>query len=150
MTGVQTCALPIYWCEAVEDANPLYWEEHVADELTGGWIAPPTMLSVWMRPLQFSPHAPAQPVRPLELHFRLKDAFELPDGIVAANSVAFYEPLRMGDRVTTRQTVRAIGDERTNRLGTGRSWTIDVTYANQRGEVLGVETYEMFGYRSAT
>ena len=135
----------LHWCEAVEDANPIYWDEGVADEITGGWIAPPTMLSVWMRPLMFDPRRD-EAIRPLELHFRLKDAFELPEGIVTANEIEFREPVRMGDVVATRQTVREISEVKTNRLGTGRAWTIDVTYTNQRDEVVGIESYEMFSY----
>lgn len=135
----------IHWCEAVEDANPLYWDEATAEGLTGGWIAPPSMLSVWMRPLMFNPHATEQ-VRPLELHFQLKDAFALPEGIVTGNEIEFGEPVRMGDVITTVQRVRDISDERTNRLGTGRAWTIDVIYTNQRDEVVGIETYRMFSY----
>lgn len=52
----------------------------------------------------------------------------------------------MGDVVSSRQTVREISEPKTNRLGTGRSWTIDVTYTNQRGAVVGIESYEMFSY----
>ena len=135
----------LHWCESVEDANPIYWDEDTANEITGGWVAPPTMLSVWMRPLMFNPRAGAA-IRPLEVHFRLKDAFELPDGIVTANEIEFREPVRMGDVISTRQTVREISDVKTNRLGTGRAWTIDVTYTNQRGQIVGIESYEMFSY----
>ena len=28
-------------CSSVENANPLYWDEKTARDLTGGWIAPP-------------------------------------------------------------------------------------------------------------
>lgn len=137
----------LHWCESVEDANPLYWDESVAESLTDGWIAPPTMLSVWMRPLMFNPRrGPDETIRPLELHFRLKDAFGLPEGIVGANEIELGVPVRMGDVISTRQSVREISDVKTNRLGTGRSWTIDVTYTNQRDEVVGIESYEMFSY----
>lgn len=137
----------LHWCESVEDANPLYWDEVVAGELTDGWIAPPTMLSVWMRPLMFNPARDfSDAIRPLEVHFRLKDAFGLPEGIVTANEIEFREPVRMGDVISTQQTVRQISDVKTNRLGSGRSWTIDVTYTNQRGDVVGIESYEMFSY----
>ncbi len=136
-----------HWCEATENANPLFWDADVADEVTDGWIAPPTMLSVWMRPLVWTPDAEENPVRPLELHFRLKDAFGLPEGIVTGNEIEFGVPVRPGDRLSTTQTVRDVGEVRTNRLGTGRSWTIDVTHTNQRGEVAGVEVYRMFAYR---
>ncbi len=134
------------WLEATENANPLYWDEQVASELTGGWIAPPSMLSVWMRPLQFVPGR-AAPRMPLSLHFALKKALGLPEGIVKANEIEFGTPVRPGDRITTTQRVRDIGELKTTRLGTGREWTIDVTYRNQNGDVAGVETYVMFGYR---
>jgi acyl dehydratase len=135
----------LHWCESVEDANPIYWDEAAAAEITDGWIAPPSMLSVWMRPLMFNPTR-QEGIRPLELHFQLKEAFELPDGIVTANEIEFREPVRMGDVISTRQTVREISEVKTNRLGAGRAWIIDVTYANQRGEVVGIESYEMFSY----
>ena len=135
----------LHWCEATENANPLYWDVDVAKAVAGEWIAPPSMLSVWMRPLMFDPRR-AEPIRPLELHFQLKDELGLPEGIVTGNEITFGEPVRMGDVVSTRQSVREISDVKTNRLGTGRSWTIDVTYTNQHGDVVGVESYHMFSY----
>jgi acyl dehydratase len=139
----------LHWCEATENGNPLFWDETVAQEITGGWIAPPSMLSVWMRPLAWKPNVGDDAVRPLELHFRLKEAFGLPEGIVTGNEIEFGVPVRPNDRLATRQSVREIGELRSNRLGTGRDWTIDVSYTNQRGEVAGVETYRMFAYRRA-
>ena len=134
------------WLEATENANPLYWDDQTAREITGGPIAPPSMLSVWMRPLGWRPGRD-QARMPLQLHFDLKEAFELPEGVVAENEMTFHAPLRPGDRVRVTESVREIGDERTTKLGTGRKWIIDVTYTNQNGELVGVETYRMFGYR---
>lgn len=138
----------LHWLEATENANPLFWDEMMADELTDGWIAPPSQLSAWMRPLQFVPGR-SETFMPLSLHFDLKDAFDLPEGVVAANEITFGVPVRPGDRVQTTQTIREISEPKETRLGTGRFWTIDVTYRNQRDEVVGVETYEMFGYRGS-
>jgi acyl dehydratase len=135
----------LHWLEATENANPLFWDDSVAREATGGPIAPPSMLSVWMRPLVWSPNR-AEPHRPLELHFQLKETFGLPEGIVYRNEIAFHAPVRPGDRVRTTESVREIGDLRDSRVGRGRNWTIDVTYINQDDQVLGVETYEMFSY----
>src|SRR5918999_583083 len=73
----------VHWCEATENGNPLFWDTQVAEDLTGGPIAPSTMLSVWMRPLMWKPGSD-DGVRPLELHFQLKDALDLPEGIVSA------------------------------------------------------------------
>ncbi|MHB8511583.1 MAG: MaoC family dehydratase [Actinomycetota bacterium] len=135
-----------HWCEATENANPIYWDAADSIEITGEQIAPPTMLSVWMRPLTFKPGR-TEIRMPLSLHFDLKEAFGLPEGIVAWNEIQFGRPVRVGDRISTSQTVREIGEERTNRLGTGRSWIIDVTYKNQDDEIVGVESYSMFAYR---
>jgi acyl dehydratase len=135
----------LHWLEATENANQLFWDDAVAGDLAGGPLAPPTMLSVWMRPLVWRPGRKGAH-RPLELHFRMKEAFGLPEGIVVANEIVFHEPVRPRDTVRTTESVREIGDVRTNRLGTGRNWTVDVTYRNQRDEVVGVESYEMFSY----
>ena len=135
----------LHWLEATENANPLYWDDDTASQLTGGPIAPPSMLSVWMRPLQFVPGR-EKPRMPLSLHFALKEALGLPEGIVKANEIVFREPVRPGDRISTTQRIREIGPLRDARLGRGRDWTIDMTYRNQDGEVVGVETYVMFGY----
>ena len=129
----------LHWLEATENANPKFWDEDCD-------IAPPSSLSVWMRPLQFVPGR-TETAMPLSLHFDLKNAFDLPDGVVSANEITFHAPVRIGDRITTTQSIRDISDEKTTRVGTGRVWTIDVTHRNQDGEVKGVETYEMFSYR---
>ena len=42
-------------CASVENGNPLFWDDDVAAEITGGPIAPPTMMSVWFRPHHWSP-----------------------------------------------------------------------------------------------
>jgi uncharacterized protein len=129
----------LHWLEATENGNRRFWDE-TSD------IAPPSMLSVWMRPLQFVPGR-HETSMPLSLHFLLKDVFDLPDGVVSANEITFYAPVRLGDRITTTQTIRDISDEKTTRVGTGRFWTIDVAHRNQDGELKGVETYEMFSYK---
>jgi acyl dehydratase len=134
-----------HWNESVENANPLYWDPAVAEELTEGPIAPPTMLSVWMRPLMFRPGR-TEFIRPLELHFQLKDAFGLPKGIVASNDIVFGEPVRLGDSIRTVQSVRSITPVKEIKLGTGRFWTIDVDYTNQHGTHLGRESYDFFCY----
>jgi acyl dehydratase len=135
-----------HWCEAVQNANPLFWDDEVAQEATAGPIAPPTMLSVWMRPLAWRPGR-ERARRPLELHFQLKEAFDLPEGIVAGNEIEFGVPVRLGDVISTTESIREISEPQAKRLGTGRFWIVDVTYTNQHGEVVGVETYRMFAYR---
>jgi len=131
------------FCSAVEDGNSVYWNDG---------ISPPGMLSAYNRPHAWTPARGDNPVnRPLELHFRVKDLLALPRGIVAEQVYEFGVPLRVGDRVRAEQSLREVSEVKTNKLGTGRNWTIDVTYKNQRGETAGIESISFFGYdRNAT
>jgi uncharacterized protein len=131
---------------SVENGNPLYWDDAVAGELTGGPIAPPSLISAWMRPHHWAPGRTAEHL-PLKVHFDLKERFELPEAVISDNTIVFHDPVRPGDVVTTCQRLRSVSGEKTTRLGTGRFWTIDVEYRNQHGDLLGVESYTGFGYR---
>ncbi len=133
-------------CSSVENGNPLFWDDAVARAVTDGPIAPPTMISVWFRPHQWSPGR-TEPGVPLKSHFDLKEIFELPEAVMTDNTIVFHEPVRPGDRLRTRQILRSVSQPKTTKLGTGRFWVIDVEYLNQHDELVGVESYTGFGYR---
>ena len=133
-------------CSSVQNGNPLFWDDQVAQELTGGPIAPPTMLSVWFRPHHWAPGRTKQ-LQPLQVHFDLKEKLDLPEAIMTDNEIVFAEPVRPGDRLRTRQILRSISDPKTTKLGKGRFWVIEVEYLNQRDEQVGWESYTGFGYR---
>ncbi len=131
---------------SVENGNPLFWDDAVAESLTDGPIAPPSMLSTWFRPHHWAPGRTTQAL-PLQVHFDMKERFDLPEAVMSDNSLTFYEPVRPGDVLSTRQVLRSVSEEKTTRLGTGRFWDIDVEYRNQNGELVGVESWTGFGYR---
>jgi acyl dehydratase len=131
---------------SVENGNPLFWDDAVAAELTDGPIAPPSMLSTWFRPHHWAPGRTKQAL-PLQVHFDLKERLDLPEAVMSDNSLTFYEPVRPGDVLSTRQVLRSVSEEKTTKLGTGRFWDIDVEYRNQNGELVGVESWTGFGYR---
>ena len=133
-------------CAAVENGNLLFWDDAVAEELTDGPVAPPTMISVWFRPHHWAPGRTEDQL-PLRVHFDLKERLGLPEAVMTDNTIVFYDPVRPGDVLTTRQILRSVSDEKTTKLGTGRFWVIDVEYTNQRGAKVGVESYTGFGYR---
>jgi len=133
-------------CAATQNGSPLYWDAKVAEEIAGGRIAPPTMLSVWMRPHFWAPGASGER-KALQTHFDLKELCGLPEAVVASNEATFGEPVRMGDVLTMRQIVRSVGELKQTKLGQGRFWVIDVETVNQRGEWVGTETYTCLGYR---
>jgi acyl dehydratase len=133
-------------CASVENGNPLFWDEKAAQEITGGWIAPPSLLSAWFRPHHWAPTRSGTG-QPLQVHFDLKQALGLPEAVMTDNTIVFREPVRPGDRLRTWQVLRSVSPEKRTKLGLGRFWVIDVEYVNQRGEPVGTESYTGFGYR---
>ena len=133
-------------CASVENGNPLFWDDAVAAELTGGPIAPPSTLSLWFRPHHWEP-GQTEPRNPLPTHFDLKDRLGLPEAIMSDSQVVFHDPVRPGDVIGTQEILRSISDPKTTKLGTGRFWVIDVEYRNQDGALVGVETFTGFGYQ---
>ncbi len=133
-------------CASVENGNPLFWDEKVANEITDGWIAPPTMLSAWFRPHYWAPGRSEQ-AQPLQVHFDLKEKLGLPEAVMTDNTIVFGEPVRPGDRLETWQVLRSVSDVKQTKLGKGRFWVIEVEYVNQKGEFVGRESYTGFGYR---
>jgi acyl dehydratase len=133
-------------CAAVQNGNPLYWDEAVAREITHGWITPPTMMSVWFRPHYWVPGASGERLA-LQLHFDLKRLFDLPEAIIAGNETVFGVPVRPGDRLRAHQVLRSVSAVKTTRVGVGRFWVIDLECHNQHGEFVGRDTYDCFGYR---
>ncbi len=133
-------------CAATQNGNPIYWDDAVATEITDGPIAPPTTLSLWIRPHYWEPGAEGEQVA-LKVHFDLKARFDLPEAVMSDNTLVFYEPVRPGDVITHWQVLKSVSDEKTTKLGTGRFWVIDLEYVNQDGTLVGVESYTGFGYR---
>lgn len=132
-------------CASVENGNPLYWDDAVAEQLTDGITAPPTMLSAWFRPHYWAPGR-TQQAQPLQVHFDLKETLGLPEAVMTENEIVFGVPVRPGDRLRTQQVLRSVSDPKTTKLGTGRFWVIEVQYLNQRDEIVGTESYTGFGY----
>jgi acyl dehydratase len=133
-------------CASVENGNPLFWDDAVAQDITGGLIAPPSMVSVWFRPHNWAPGR-TEVALPLQVHFDLKVLFDLPEAVMTDNTIEFHTPVRLGDVLRTHQVLRSISEEKTTKLGTGRFWVIDVVYANQDGALVAVESYTGFGYK---
>jgi uncharacterized protein len=130
---------------ATQNANPLFWDDDVADELTEGVVLPPTTLSLWMRPHYWEPGAEGEQVA-LKVHFDLKEIFGLPEAVMTDNTITFHDPVRPGDVISNQQVLRSVSGPKTTKLGSGRFWVIDVEFRNDRDDLVGVETYTGFGY----
>ena len=130
---------------SVENANPLYWDDEVATELTGGPIAPPTMISAWQRPHHWQPGQTKQKL-PFQVHFDLKELLGTPEAIMSQNTLVFFDPVRIGDVITTVQVLTNVSEEKTLKIGTGHFWDIDAEYRNQDGDLVAKESITGFGY----
>ncbi len=136
-------AMARFWCEMVEDPNPIYFDEACAGAT---WLehtfAPPAMLFTWGMPPVWPEVQRESPISQLNL----KDC----PATIAVNSVQEYVlPPRYGDALTVTSQVSSIGEEKTTRLGTGHFVsTLDI-FRNQRGEVVGTHTFTLFIYRPA-
>ena len=137
-----------FWTSAasVENGNPLFWDDAVADEITAGPVAPLMLLSAWFRPHHWAPGRAVEKL-PLQIHFDLKDRLELPEAIMSDNTLILFEPIRPGDMITAAQVLKSVSVIKQARVGKGRFWVIDVEYRNQRAELVGIERWTGFGYR---
>jgi hypothetical protein len=136
-------AMARHWCEMVEDANPIYFDEGYARETwLQGTFAPPAMLYTWGRP----------PVWPETRRESGVDQLSLEgcNTTVAVNAVQeYFQPLRYGDVLTITNKIANVSDEKTTRLGTGHFVTMVDTFRNQFGQVVGTHTFTLFTYRPA-
>ena len=130
---------------AVENASSLFWQREEALALVGKEIAPCSMLSTWGRPERWSPAAGSE-IKPLQLHYDLKTLFGFPTAIVSSFESVFHTPAVIGDSVSTQQVLKSVSEPKTTKLGTGRFWLIEMQYRNQHGDLLGIDSFNCFGY----
>lgn len=136
-------AMARHWCEMVEDANPIYFDEaYAAATWLQGTFAPPTMLFTWQMPPPWPEVERESALGGLDL--------EGCTATLAVNAVQEYDqPLRYGDELTVTSEIAGISDEKTTRLGTGHFITTKDTFYNQRGEVVGTHSFTLFRYAPA-
>jgi acyl dehydratase len=156
LVGVETeprpAAYPVneimaqFFCEMVEDSNPVYFDEGYARSTwLKGTFAPPPMLLIWRM-------APVWPPRNEDENLIGKLGLEALGctATIAVNAVQEYmQPLRYGDTLTVTNSIASVGEEKTTRLGTGHFVTTLDTYRNQHGQVVGTHSFTLFIYAPA-
>ncbi|MEX0799920.1 MAG: MaoC family dehydratase N-terminal domain-containing protein [Dehalococcoidia bacterium] len=136
-------AMARHWCEMVEDANPIYFDEAYARSTwLEGAFAPPTMLFTWAMPPPWPEVERESPAARLQ--------FDGCTSTIAVKAVQeSFAPLRYGDTLTIASQIASISEEKTTRLGTGHFVTTTDTFRNQREEVVGTHSFVLFMYRPA-
>jgi len=149
-----------HWCEAMEDANPVYTnEEYASTTKFRGIIAPPTMIQAWCFPplwpdgqeLQWRDPVSFASKQPLALHQVALERLAKADftGVFATRTVMeFMQPLRIGDRLSLVVKLIDVTPERDTRVGSGHFVTFMNSYTNQRGELVGTQSFTIFAFRS--
>ena len=133
-------AMARFWCEMVEDANPIYFDDAYARSTwLQGAFAPPAMLFTWGMPPVWPEVERESPLSWLSL--------EGCTATIAVRAVQEYMvPLRYGDTLTVTSRISSIGDEKTTRLGSGHFVSTIDTFRNQSGQVVGTHEFTLFIY----
>jgi len=136
-----------HWCETLEDGNPLYLDRDYARSLGfDGLVAPiGSVMTTFAMPLRW-PWPPAERAPARHIHFDVKEALDLPVGIIQNIEIETGVPLQVGDRVSVSQRLVSISPWKTTRLGEGHFWTMDRLYRNQNAELVLRERMSAFGY----
>jgi len=136
-----------HWCEAMEDANPLYNDEKYARNTRyGGIIAPSQMVQaycmppLWPRRMMPDPQAKA---------VRMMDEAGYSGVVATTTSQEYFRPMRLGDRLSYKIKFISVSPEKTTRLGTGHFLTSEYTYTNQKGEVVCMQSFTILKFKPA-
>jgi acyl dehydratase len=151
----------MYWCDMVEDANPLYEDGEYAGKCRHkGVIAPPMGLISWMMGRAGRTGADAsapdvdcperKPWPPLPASSSGRPGMFTPPGAtdtIATRSVQYYgTPLRPGDRIYSTGELLDCSPLKRTALGPGYFQTNLSTYYNQNDEVVGTNLFTLLRY----
>ncbi len=122
------------FARAVDDPNPLWQDEEYARQSRyGGIIAPPTFI-VTIGGEQFGQKVVAPMFRDGLLH--------------GSTELECYQPVRPGDRITVTVKLTNIRERQGSRSGKMAFVTFDITYRNQKGELVAKCQQTMIGYET--
>jgi len=148
----------MYWCDMVEDGNPLYVDgPYARASRYGGVIAPWHALQTWAMGRAGhtgvnaeAPDAWAPQRKPWPPKTEQRSMPFNPPGTtetVATNAVQEYgPPLRPGDRVYTTTEVVTCSPLKQTRFGKGYFQTILTSFYNQRDELVGTNLFTLLRY----
>jgi N-terminal half of MaoC dehydratase len=105
------------WCEVLEDANPMYYDDNfAAGTPAGAIIAPPAMIMIWCTRAEWTPSGR---VPTIAEYFR-DNVPGYPHSIGLSSRHRHSRPLRLGERLTVHQFVNPPTEEETTVRGRGR------------------------------
>jgi uncharacterized OB-fold protein/acyl dehydratase len=135
------------WCDAMADANPIYWDAAAAREAGHeGVVAPPTMLQAWTMQGFEMAHGYDEPRNnEHRIHKLLTDHGYT--SVVATNTEQGYTRyLRPGDTVTADTVIESVSEEKATAIGTGYFIDTRTTFRDGDGEEIGWLTFRVLKF----
>jgi uncharacterized protein len=140
-----------HWTAAMEDHNPVYTDAaFAASTRFGGIVAPPLMLQTWTMPtpkitgIAERGGSPTEgPQNPLTV---LDEAGFI--ATLATNSeFEILRYLRLGETITSAMVIESVSDLKKTRIGPGHFVTWVTTFRDERGEVVGRQTFRILKFK---
>ncbi|MTA43382.1 MAG: hypothetical protein F2567_10160, partial [Actinobacteria bacterium] len=116
------------------------WPECVGD------VVPSIMYTTFARP-SVAPAPDEVTPTGVVLHDDLKTLLELPVAIAVGYELKLSGVVRIGDQLLSEERIAELGPERSTKFGPGRDWVIEVASSTTAGDLVGVERFQMLGYR---
>jgi acyl dehydratase len=157
------------WCEALEDWNPLYWDEaFAAASPLGGIVAPATSMFFgagssarlgigYLKPNEQVPDAVRQGLTGIRLLQSLRQSLvqgstlvdppDCPEIAVVQAVCRFFLPLRPGDTLRGELRLKNCSQKKKTKLGEGYFITTERSFTNQRNELVRTQEFTVFHYR---
>ena len=148
-----------HWCEAMENANPLYIDEEYGKRSKyGSIIAPPMMVLAFAQPplwpegqemLFRHPEklTRKEPPAPYEVAMEKLNQAGFTGMFVAGCVQEFLRPLFPGDRVSRRSKLLSVTPEKRTAAGNGHFLSVLFSYCNQKGEPICNETVTLLRFK---
>jgi acyl dehydratase len=150
----------MYWCDMVEDSNPLYGDtEYARKSRHKGMIAPPMGLITWTMAraghtgVDFDApdvNCPERKPWPPKDESAKRSPMPAPPGTtetIAQGSVQTYGvPVRPGDHISSTNEVLNCSPRKQTKLGPGYFQTNLQTFYNQKGDIVGTNLFTLLRY----
>jgi acyl dehydratase len=136
-----------HWCDAMEDANPVYTDpELAAKSIHGGIVAPPAMLNAWTMPGLPGRRAGDASMSPM----RTLDAAGFTSVIATNSEHEYLRYLRLGDHLHGTHELVDVSEQKQTALGLGHFVTSRTAYHTQSGEEVGRMFFRLLKFRPGT